>query len=220
MQTVKAVLFSRLQLILQLLLGKIKIAVNGMGEKFNDETEISIRPASPLQKVSGSGSIAGGTSQKINIGLNDFIPSSIAYKLVVSRSPALELGDHLRYLVEYPYGCTEQTVSAAFPQLYYGDMADLMGLNQKLKTNANSNILEAIRKIKMRQTYKGGIMLWDNDDTEHWWATVYSAHFLLEAKKAGFDVDNSLLETTLAYINNRLKNKETIIIITIVIKVR
>jgi len=190
--------------------GKIKIAVNGMGEKFNDETEISIRPASPLQKVSGSGSIAGGANQKINIGLNDFIPTSIAYKLVVSRSPALELGDHLRYLVEYPYGCTEQTVSAAFPQLYYGDMADMMGLNQKLKTNANSNILEAIRKIKMRQTYKGGIMLWDNDDTEHWWATVYAAHFLLEAKKAGFDVDNSLIETTLGYINGRLKNRETI----------
>ena len=190
--------------------GKIKIAVNGLGEKFNDETEISIRPASPLQKISGSGSIAGGANQKINIGLNDFIPSSVAYKLVVSRSPALELGDHLRYLVEYPYGCTEQTVSAAFPQLYYGDMADLMGLNQKLKTNANSNILEAIRKIKMRQTYKGGIMLWDNDDIEHWWATIYAAHFLLEAKKAGFDVDNSLIETTLAYINNRLKSRETI----------
>ncbi|HEX6846097.1 MAG TPA: MG2 domain-containing protein [Chitinophagaceae bacterium] len=191
-------------------IGKIKIAVNGMGEKFNDETEISIRPASPLQKVSGSGSIAGGSTQKINIEVNDFIPSSIAYKLVVSRSPALELGDHLRYLVEYPYGCTEQTVSAAFPQLYYGDMADLMGLNQKLKTNANSNILEAIRKIKMRQTYKGGVMLWDNDDTEHWWATVYAAHFLLEAKKAGFDVDNSLIETMLGYINNRLKSRETI----------
>ena len=190
--------------------GKIKIGVNGLGEKFNDETEISVRPASPLQKLSGSGSIAGGSNQKINIGLNDFIPSSISYKLVVSRSPALELGDHLRYLVEYPYGCTEQTVSAAFPQLYYGDMADLMGLNQKMKANANSNILEAIRKIKMRQTYKGGIMLWDNDGTEHWWATVYAAHFLLEAKKAGFDVDNSLIETTLGYINSRLKNRETI----------
>ncbi len=97
--------------------GKIKIAVNGMGEKFTDETEISVRPPSTLQKVSASGSIAGGTAQKINIGLSDFIPSSVAYKLVVSRSPALELGDHLRYLVEYPYGCTEQTVSAAFPAI-------------------------------------------------------------------------------------------------------
>ena len=190
--------------------GKIKIAVNGLGEKFSDETEISIRPASPLQKVSGSGSIAGGSAQKLNIGLSDFIQSSISYKLVVSRSPALELGDHLRYLVEYPYGCTEQTVSAAFPQLYYGDMADLMGLNQKMKSNANSNILEAIRKIKMRQTYRGGVMLWDNDDTEHWWSTVYAAHFLLEAKKAGFDVDNSLIETMLGYLNTRLRTRETI----------
>jgi alpha-2-macroglobulin len=190
--------------------GKIKIAVNALGEKFADETEISIRPASPLQKVAGSGSVAGGSAHKINIGLSDFIPSSTSYKLVVSRSPALELGDHLRYLVEYPYGCTEQTVSAAFPQLYYGDMADLMGLNQKMKTNANSNILEAIRKIKMRQTYRGGIILWDNDGEEHWWATVYSAHFLLEAKKAGFDVDNSLIETILGYLNTRLRTRETI----------
>lgn len=190
--------------------GKIKIAVNGMGEKFLDETEISIRPSSPLQKISGSGSVAGGSSQKINIGVNDFISSSVSYQLVVSRSPALELGQHLQYLVQYPYGCTEQTVSAAFPQLYYGDMADMMGLNQKSKLNANSNILEAIRKIKMRQTYKGGIMLWDNDSQEDWWATVYAAHFLLEARKAGFDVDNSLVETTLGYINNRLKNRELI----------
>lgn len=189
--------------------GKIKISVNGLGEKFLDETEISIRPPSTLQKVTGNGSIAGGSSQKLTIGLSDFIPSSVSYQLVVSRSPALELGEHLRYLVQYPYGCTEQTVSAAFPQLYYGDMADMMGLNQKSKTNANTNILEAIRKIKMRQTYKGGIMLWDSGE-EDWWATVYAAHFLLEARKAGFDVDNSLLETILAYINSRLKKREMI----------
>jgi len=90
-------------------------------------------------------------------------------------------------------------------------MADLMGLNQKMKTNANSNIMEAIRKIKMRQTYRGGIMLWDNDDTEHWWATVYAAHFLIEAKKAGFDVEDGLLGTMLNYINSRLRNRQTIL---------
>jgi uncharacterized protein YfaS (alpha-2-macroglobulin family) len=32
---------------------------------------------------------------------------------------------------------------------------------------------------------------------------------LLEAKKAGFEVDNSLMETMLNYVNNKLKNKET-----------
>jgi uncharacterized protein YfaS (alpha-2-macroglobulin family) len=191
-------------------IGSVKISVSGMGEKFEDATEISVRPPSTLQKVSGSGSIAGGSTKKINIGLGDFIPGSVEYQLVVSRSPVLELGEQLRYLVQYPYGCTEQTVSAAFPQLYYSDLSDLMQLNNQNKVNANTNILEAIRKIKMRQLYNGAVTLWDGEGKEDWWATIYAAHFLFEAKKAGFDVDNSLLETMLNYISNRLKNKETI----------
>ena len=39
--------------------GKIKVEVKGMGEKFIDETDITVRPASTLQKITGSGSIAG-----------------------------------------------------------------------------------------------------------------------------------------------------------------
>ncbi|MGC4037095.1 MAG: MG2 domain-containing protein [Chitinophagaceae bacterium] len=192
--------------------GKVTVLVNGMGEKYTDETEISVRPSSTLQKVTDNGFIEGGSSKNISIGAGslNFIPSSIDYKLVVSRSPALELGNQLSYLVQYPYGCTEQTVSAAFPQLYFSDLSDLMQLNNQNKLNANSNILEAIRKIKMRQLYNGAVTLWDGEDKEDWWATIYAAHFLLEARKAGFDVDNSLLETMLGYISNRLKNKELV----------
>jgi uncharacterized protein YfaS (alpha-2-macroglobulin family) len=191
-------------------IANVKILVNGLGEKFEDATEIAVRPPSTLQKVTGSGSVMGGNTQKVNIGLSDFIQGSTDYSLVVSRSPALEMGEHLKWLVQYPYGCTEQTVSAAFPQLYFGDMSDLMQLSKRNKANANTNVMEAIRKIKMRQLYTGAVTLWDGEGKEDWWTTIYAAHFLLEAKKAGFDVDNSLLETMLNYINNRLKNKETI----------
>jgi uncharacterized protein YfaS (alpha-2-macroglobulin family) len=189
---------------------KIAINVAALGEKFVEETEISVRPPSTLQKMTGGGSVAGGTSQKIAMPANDFIPGSAAYELVVSRSPVAEIADHLRYLVQYPYGCTEQTISAAFPQLYYADFSDLLNLNSNNKLNANTNVLEAIRKIKMRQLYSGAVTLWDNEGTEDWWATVYAAHFLLEAKKAGFDVDNSLLETMLGYLAEKLKSKQTI----------
>lgn len=189
---------------------KIAINVNALGEKFVEETEISVRPPSTLQKLTGSGSIAGGNTQKIALPANDFIPGSTSYELVISRSPVAEIADQLRYLVQYPYGCTEQTVSAAFPQLYYADFSDLLNLNSKSKLNANSNVLEAIRKIKMRQLYNGAVTLWDNEGTEDWWATVYAAHFLLEARKAGFNVDNSLIETMLSYLSERLKSKQTI----------
>ncbi len=190
--------------------GKVKVKVQGLGEQFGDETDISIRPASTLQKMSSSGVLSAGT-HALTIGTGDFIPGSGDYRLILSRNPAMALGSQLQYLVEYPYGCTEQMVSTAFPQLYYEDLAGLMNLHGSARyTNAASNILEAIRKIKMRQLYNGAITLWDGEDTENWWATVYAAHFLLEAQKAGFDVDKSLIESILAYLNTRLRNKSLV----------
>jgi uncharacterized protein YfaS (alpha-2-macroglobulin family) len=183
--------------------------VDALGEKFTDETDISVRPPSSLQKLAGSGSINGGATQAISIPQNGFIPGSFRYRLLVSKSPVVELAEQLRYLVQYPYGCTEQTVSAAFPQLYYADLAGLVSDDEK-RLNANANVIEAIRKIKMRQLYSGALTLWDGEGYEDWWTTTYAAHFLLEARKAGFDVDNSLLETMLGYLSNRLKNRETV----------
>ena len=191
--------------------GKISVEVNALGEKFVEETEISVRPAAPLQVRTGSGVITNASNQKIAIPLSDFLPGSSDYHLVVSRSPALEFGKQLRYLLQYPYGCTEQTISSAFPQLYYADLAEQMQFKDDGRSGANSNVLEAIRKIKLRQLYNGAITMWDGEGTEHWWSSIYAAHFLIEAQKAGFDVDKSLLDGLLAYINIRLKRKETIL---------
>lgn len=190
--------------------GKVIIEVNGMGEKFKDETDISVRPASPLQKITGSGSLVGNTMQRVSISTSDFLAGSSNYQLMVSRSPVLQVADQLNYLMRYPYGCTEQVVSAAFPQLYYSDLGELIKTGNGSVASTNYNIQEAIRKISVRQLYNGGVMLWDNEGTENWWATIYAAHFLLEAQKAGYVVDKPLIETILAFINNKLKNKTTI----------
>lgn len=190
-------------------IARINVTVNALGEKFTEETEISVRPASTLQKVSGSGSLTGGANQVVTIPQGDFMKAGFDYELIISRSSIAELADQLRYLVQYPYGCTEQTVSAAFPQLYFSDFAAVTGKGNQVN-NANANVMEAIRKIRMRQLYSGAVTLWDGGGREDWWTTVYAAHFLLEAKKAGFDVDNSLLETMLGYLANRLKTRETI----------
>ncbi len=96
------------------------------------------------------------------------------------------------------------------PQLYYDDMAQQMQTKQAGNSGANWNVLEAIRKIKMRQLHTGGLTLWDGEGTVQWWTSIYAAHFLIEAQKAGFDVDKSLLNGLTSFMNNQLKNKETI----------
>jgi uncharacterized protein YfaS (alpha-2-macroglobulin family) len=190
--------------------GKVRVEVNGMGEKFLDVTDITVRPASTLQKMFASGVMNANSTQHLVINTSDFIPSSLNYSLVVSRSPALQLATQLQYLVNYPYGCTEQTISVAFPQLYYGDLADMMNSGTGSKNAAVENVLLAINKIKMRQLYNGAVSLWDEQASENWWTTIYAAHFLMEAQKAGYSVDKSLLETMFGYITNRLRNKTLI----------
>ena len=190
--------------------GKIGVDVNGNAGKFSDETEISIRPVASLLKNTGSGKIDAGSSATVAYDNGDFIPSSISRQLCITRFPGAGLGKYLGNLLSYPYGCTEQTVSIAFPQLYFSDLADALHLAQGSNKNANYNVQEAIRKIKMRQLYNGAITLWDDETSANWWASIYAANFLLEASKAGFDVDKSLLETLLGYINASLKDRKTI----------
>ncbi|SHM08763.1 alpha-2-macroglobulin family protein [Hymenobacter psychrotolerans] len=179
--------------------------------------ELPIRPASPLQKRTGAGVVAGGAAQQLNLR-TDFLPSSLRSQLVVSRSPMTEFAKDLRYLLQYPYGCLEQTVSAAFPQLYYGDLAATLGQkndpgtkHQALSTkyNPNYHVQEAIRKVEAQQMYNGSLSYWPGGDYDNWWATTYAAHFLLEAQQAGFDVNKNVLDRVLRYLQARVRKRET-----------
>ncbi|TGD83126.1 alpha-2-macroglobulin family protein [Hymenobacter wooponensis] len=182
-------------------------------EKFTETIELPIRPASPLQKRTGSGVVAGGAAQQLNLR-TDFLPSSLRSQLVVSRSPMTEFAKDLRYLLQYPYGCLEQTVSAAFPQLYYGDLTATLG--QKTGKpgkaglfNPNYHVQEAIRKVEAQQMYNGSLSYWPGGDYDNWWATTYAAHFLLEAQQAGFDVNKNVLDRVLRYLQVRVRKRET-----------
>ncbi|AHJ96286.1 alpha-2-macroglobulin family protein [Hymenobacter swuensis] len=195
--------------------GSVVITVKNSktNETFTETIELPIRPASPLQKRTGAGVVAGGAAQQLNLR-TDFLPSSLRSQLVVSRSPMTEFAKDLRYLLQYPYGCLEQTVSAAFPQLYYGDLAASLG--QKTgKTgkaglfNPNYHVQEAIRKVEAQQMYNGSLSYWPGGDYDNWWATAYAAHFLLEAQQAGFDVNKNVLDRVLRYLQARVRKRET-----------
>ncbi|MFD2784156.1 alpha-2-macroglobulin family protein [Hymenobacter rubripertinctus] len=193
--------------------GTVRTLVKAGTETFTETIEIPVRPASPLQKRTGSGVVAGGANQALNLK-TDFLPSSLRSQLVVSRSPMTEFAKDLRYLLQYPYGCLEQTVSAAFPQLYYGDLAATLGqkTGTKSKTgqfNPNYHVQEAIRKVEAQQMYNGSLSYWPGGDYDNWWATTYAAHFLLEARQAGFEVNKSVLDRVLGYLQARVRQRET-----------
>lgn len=180
---------------------------------YRETTELPIRPAAALEKRTGSGVITGGATLPLNLK-TDFLPASLSSRLVVSRSPFTEFSKDLRYLLQYPYGCLEQTVSAAFPQLYYGDLAATLqqktgGAAKAQRYNPNYHVQDAIRRIEAMQLYNGSLSYWPGGDYDNWWATAYAVHFLQEAQQAGFAVNKSVLDKVLKYLAFRLKKRET-----------
>ncbi len=188
---------------------KILVSVQAMGETFTNETEIAVRPPASLQKLSGSGSVAAGQTSNLQIPTANFLPSSASGKLIVGKSPLVPFSKNLQYLVQYPYGCVEQTTSAAFPQLYYADLVKSITGANNTDINPAYNVQQAIAKLQSMQMSNGALMYWPGSGGESWWGSIYAAHFLLEAKKAGYEVNATTLSHLLQYLKARLQKRET-----------
>lgn len=187
--------------------GKIIFSTTG-DAKVKEEIEISVKPISPLYVESGSGSIKANETQMIKIP-KDYLASTQSTSITISKFPALKYAKHLKSLIGYPYGCVEQTVSKVFPQLYFEDLAKLVAPEFYKTTNPAYFVKEGIKKIESMQLYDGSIAYWQGGDYSSWWGTVYAAHFLVEARKAKYNVSESVLNNLLNYISKKAKEPST-----------
>ena len=104
--------------------------------------------------------------------------------------PPLNLSSRLDYLIRYPYGCVEQTVSSAFPQLY---LPALQSLSKEQNEAIQSHINAAISRLSRYQNQTGNFNYWPGTNHYHSWSSIYVGHFLIEAKKQGYMLPRGML---------------------------
>lgn len=180
----------------------IKIQAKGKGEVFEQSIELPVRPSTSLLKSSGAGIIKGNSTQTIDMK-QDYLREGVDGRLVLSRSPSTSLAPHLKYLLEYPHGCLEQTISSAFPQLYLADLSKVLMQEKGIQQyQIDYHIQMSIQKLRGLQHYSGGFRYWPDGEV-NWWASAYASHFLTEAKKAGYEVPEELLKSSLAYLSDQ-----------------
>ncbi len=186
--------------------GKIVFETSGAAT-VKEEIEISVGPVSPLVVETGSGTIKAG--EKINLRIpSSFLEGTQHTTVTISKFPAVKFAKHLKYLVGYPHGCLEQTISKLFPQLYFEELAKLVAPEYYKTTNPVYYVKEGIRKIESMQMYDGSLAFWHGGTYSNWWGSVYAAHFLVEAQKNGFNVSKNVLDKLLSHISKKAKNHE------------
>ncbi|MEJ2634680.1 MAG: hypothetical protein P8184_05255 [Calditrichia bacterium] len=112
----------------------------------------------------------------------------------------LNIGWRMWWLIHYPYGCIEQTVSSVFPQLY---LKNFIKSRQETDQKIDKNINAAIKRLLTFQLPSGAFSYWPGGKNPSIWGTNYAGHFLAEAKKLGYHVPADLFDNWLRFEKSR-----------------
>ena len=104
-------------------------------------------------------------------------------------------------LDRYPYGCTEQTTSRALPLLYFGPVAEALGLTER--RNVPDRISDAIARVLANQASSGSFGLWRPDGGDLW-LDAYVSDFLTRARAEGHTVPDGAFRRALDNLRNRV----------------
>ncbi len=192
-------------------MGQIQVqAAASSGFKLDRSWRLSLRPAMPAV-VDQYKAVLKPTGDYILSSdvFNQFDDMSMKSVLTLSDTAVLNREDHMFNLLQYPYGCLEQTTSRAWPLLYaeaedyqlYAP-AEQSDLFAKRFTVVNG----AVSRIMGMQLYSGGFGLWSNNDYEENWLTVYATDFLVQARKLGHEVPAAAMNKAIARLQNYVRN--------------
>ena len=174
----------------------------GVEKSFAQEIELPVRSPWPVVAKSGSGTFEAGET-RIEIPKKDFAGEPLG-SLTLADSPTVDLTRAVSYLLNYPHGCLEQTLSVAWPFLVLPEAVaqiDPLLVNNLLVKN---KVDTAIARIQAMQLYDGSFGLWPGSTSTYSWGSVYAAHFLTEARKAGVNYPEEMLQGVLNWMKQFL----------------
>ncbi|MBN1874615.1 MAG: Ig-like domain-containing protein [Anaerolineae bacterium] len=134
----------------------------------------------------------------------NFDPTQGELTVRVDGSLTAATQDSLDYLEHYPYECVEQTVSRFLPNvLTYQALQELGIARPELEANLTEQVGIAMQRIYSQRHYDGGWGWWVTDESDGY-LTAYVLHGLLEAYRAGFTVEEDVIEDGVAYLRQQL----------------
>lgn len=163
---------------------RMKVSASGAGENAEERIELGVRQANlPITEVTEAVVEAGKSWSSVPLPVG--VKGTNSAYLEVSGIPPVDLGRRLQYLVGYPHGCLEQTVSRGFPQLF---LARVVELPLRIEGTLRTHVEAAIAKLGRFQRSDGGFNYWPGGDHYDDWTSVYAGHFMVEAERLGYAV--------------------------------
>ncbi len=168
--------------------------------------EFAVRPAWPeVVRTTPLALEAGKAEQFGAAAIAGLLPATVRARLTLSTLPPLPYGAALRGILNYPYGCIEQTTSKGYAALIL-DGATAKALGGPVMSDAvrKSAVDSALSRIASFQASNGHFSFWGGSSPIQTFMTPYVVDFMLDARDGGFAVPQDVLQKALQRLNDDL----------------
>lgn len=127
-------------------------------------------------------------------------------ELEISRSPLVEAGGSIDFLLRYPYGCVEQTTSALIPWLAVEDLSPVVPQFASLsEEKVKTAIQGGVDRLLSMQLSDGSFAYWPGNTDTARWATAYAGMGLIMASEKGANVPRSAIDALVKNLSENLR---------------
>ena len=180
------------------------LSAGGNAETTEMEVKLPMRSIAPPVTKTGHGVVRAGTPVDFIFPAN-LIADASDFSLTLSPFPNIAFADSLRYLVRYPHGCLEQTTSKVFPLLYFSELVRSVEPMLAAEDAVDYYITAGITKLESMLMSNNQFSYWPGGTYVNPWSSIYATHFLVEARKAGYEVTDRVHDAMLEGLKARAK---------------
>jgi uncharacterized protein YfaS (alpha-2-macroglobulin family) len=184
--------------------GKVQFAASAGDAADAVEIELPFVEPATSEAFATYGSTEGGSAIRVPVEVPEGVIDRWGrLELTMSSTALTGLDDAADYLFEYPYPCAEQHASqlvaaSALVQI-------LEGRSEEGAIAARTRAREAMASLWRLQRGDGGFVYWPEAYDSELYTSAWVVYALLEAKRAGLEVDRAKLDRALDFLVQRVR---------------
>ena len=193
-------------------LGLMRLVIDGKGGAkpihIERESVLQVQPSHAAEHVIKRVRLAPGERFTPDpAAVSGYYPDSVTANVSMSNRPPINVSRLVRDLLRYPYGCTEQTISAAMPWVLLDEEdGKRFDLPVQSKDQRAEKVAVAVGRLAGMRNAAGGYSLWGTDaSARDIWLTAYAVGFLQDARDQGFEVPEQSLDRSRQWLQEQLQ---------------